>query len=125
MNIRPLLLSLGLVASILPVSSQTPNPNKCGTMEHMEYMMSQDPGLRQRMVQDEELLQQQMQHDAVSRNSNAVYTIPVVVHVVYRTPTQNISDAQILSQIAVLNEDFGRTNADTNNTPAAFRSVAS
>src|SRR4051812_4080063 len=99
MNIRPLLLSFGLAVSVLPVSAQTPNPQRCGTMEHMEYMMSQDPGLRQRMVQDEQLLQQQIQHDAVSRNSNAVYTIPVVVHVVYRTSSQNISDAQIQSQI--------------------------
>lgn len=39
-------------------------------------------------------------------------TIPVVVHVVYNTPTENISDAQIQSQINVLNADFTRTNSD-------------
>lgn len=32
--------------------------------------------------------------------------IPVVVHIIYNTQEQNISDAQILSQINVLNEDF-------------------
>lgn len=37
----------------------------------------------------------------------------------------NISDAQIQSQIAVLNEDFRRLNADRFNTPAAFAGVAS
>ncbi|MCK6601643.1 MAG: T9SS type A sorting domain-containing protein [Bacteroidetes bacterium] len=35
-------------------------------------------------------------------------TIPVVVHVVYNTSAQNISDAQIQSQITVLNQDFRR-----------------
>lgn len=39
-----------------------------------------------------------------------VATIPVVVHVVYRTGDQNISDAQILSQIEVLNEDYRALN---------------
>ena len=51
-------------------------------------------------------------------------TIPVVVHVVYNTTGQNISDAQVESQIDVLNEDFARLNADTANTPAPFASIA-
>ncbi len=50
--------------------------------------------------------------------------IPVIVHVLYSNSTQNISDDQIRSQIAVLNEDFNRLNADRTNTPAAFSGVA-
>lgn len=45
-----------------------------------------------------------------------IITIPVVVHVVYNTPAENISDEQIMSQIEVLNEDFRRRNADSDNT---------
>lgn len=33
--------------------------------------------------------------------------IPVVVHVVYNTELQNISDSQIIAQINILNKDFG------------------
>ena len=51
-------------------------------------------------------------------------TIPVVVHVVYHDSIQNISDSIIQTQIDVLNEDFGRYNADTINTPSIFLSVA-
>lgn len=51
-------------------------------------------------------------------------TIPIVVHVVYNTPEQNISEAQIKSQIEVLNQDFSRTNPDKVNTPKAFLPVA-
>jgi hypothetical protein len=54
----------------------------------------------------------------------ATLVIPVVVHVVYNIAFQNISDAQVMSQIVVLNEDFGRTNADTVKTPAGFAPVA-
>jgi len=47
-----------------------------------------------------------------------------VVHVVYRLASENISDAQIQSQINILNEDFRKLNPDFNNTPAAFQNVA-
>jgi hypothetical protein len=53
-----------------------------------------------------------------------VITIPVVIHVVYNSPTQNISDAQIYSQVAVLNRDYGKQNADTSEIPSYYNSVA-
>ncbi|MBU1937253.1 zinc metalloprotease [bacterium] len=48
--------------------------------------------------------------------------IPVVVHVVYNNATQNISTAQIQSQIAVLNEDYRGLNADISTVPTVFQS---
>ena len=41
-----------------------------------------------------------------------IVTIKTVVNVVYNTDAQNISDAQINSQIAALNKDFRATNPD-------------
>ena len=56
--------------------------------------------------------------------SQAIITIPVVVHVVWNTNAENISDAQIFSQIDVLNDDFRRTNSDASNTPNVWQSIA-
>ena len=53
-----------------------------------------------------------------------VVNIPVYVHVVYSNSNENISDAQVTSQIKVLNDDFRRANSDANNTPNEFASVA-
>jgi hypothetical protein len=54
--------------------------------------------------------------------------IPVVVHILHNGTSigveANISDAQVLSQIRVLNEDFRRKNADAIRTPAEFLPVA-
>src|SRR5690606_2046623 len=50
-----------------------------------------------------------------------IITIPTVVHVVYNDSTENISDAQIFSQIKVLNQDFRRQNPDISSAPARFR----
>jgi hypothetical protein len=53
-----------------------------------------------------------------------VIVVPVVIHVLYHSNIQNISDQQVLSQLTVLNNDYRRLNADTMSTPAPFKSVA-
>ena len=52
-----------------------------------------------------------------------VITIPVVVHVVYQTETENISEAQITSQIESLNKDFRAKNEDLSKVPAPFKEL--
>ena len=54
-------------------------------------------------------------------STGASLNIPVVVHVVYKNNTENISDSQILSQINVLNADFRKLNADFGQTPSVFQ----
>ena len=49
-----------------------------------------------------------------------VVTIPVYVHVIYNSSQENISEAQINSQMQVLNEDFRMTNSDANQAPSEF-----
>lgn len=53
-----------------------------------------------------------------------VFTIPVVVHIIYNKPENNISRAQVVDAIRVLNRDYRRMNADTTNTRALFKPVA-
>jgi Pregnancy-associated plasma protein-A/Secretion system C-terminal sorting domain len=47
-----------------------------------------------------------------------------VVHVVWKNDEENISDAQIQSQLAVLNKDFRKLNTDFKNVPSVFKDVA-
>lgn len=93
----------------------------CGSTLHHQQLLQSDPdySARRAFIENETA-------KFISNNSNrssAVITIPVVVHVVYNTTAQNISDAQILSQIAVLNEDFRKLNADISNVPSAFQNA--
>ncbi|GIV23045.1 MAG: hypothetical protein KatS3mg025_0704 [Bacteroidia bacterium] len=100
--------------------------HRCGTIERLQYLMQQDPSILSRMQAVEEHTRQYMQNLArmPGQRTNNVITIPVVVHIVYRTASENITDAQVQSQIDVLNEDFRRLNADTTNTPSLFAGVA-
>lgn len=67
-------------------------------------------------------------HQAMALNNfdpgSGTVLIPVVVHVVFNTTVENIINAQICSQIDILNQDFGRRNADRTQTPAQFAGVA-
>lgn len=111
-------LVLGLVVSVAGFSQQ----RNCATMQNLERLKALYPEIEQHMAEIE--YQTEEFQNSGSRDINAVYSIPVVVHVLYNTTSQNISDAQIKSQIDVLNEDFRRLNADKVNTPSAHATVA-
>jgi len=102
----------------------TASPIRCFSTEMEEWNL-QTGRITETRAQFEDWLAQ-----AIARNEQepqaeqSVYTLPIVFHVVYRTATENISTAQILSQLQILNEDFARLNADTINTPAGFRPAA-
>jgi len=50
----------------------------------------------------------------------STYTIPVIFHVIYNTPAENISEAAILDLLAAVNEDFSATNPDAGEARGAF-----
>ena len=57
------------------------------------------------------LNQKRSEANTKKRNSfPLIATIPVVVHIVYKTTEQNISDNQIYSQFDVLNSDYSKQN---------------
>jgi chitodextrinase len=89
----------------------------CGSMEHLQMIIKNDPSVIQQRQQIEN---HTAQFTNKPSNSRAVITIPVVVHVVYNTTAENVSDAQIFSQINVLNNDFRKMNTDVANTPSLF-----
>ncbi|MBW4362123.1 zinc metalloprotease [Flavobacterium taihuense] len=94
---------------------------KCATQDVLEAQLKADPTLAIRMNQIEAFTQNAL---LTKRLVNGKVVIPVVVNVLYRTAAENISDAQIQSQIDVLNKDFTATNPDFANTPAEFAGVA-
>ncbi|MCW3074967.1 MAG: Pregnancy-associated plasma protein-A [Flaviaesturariibacter sp.] len=100
-----------------------PTSRQCASMEVLEEQMKADPSRRDRMNEIENFTRQQIANGTVGRFVGDTMEIPVVVHVVYKTAAQNISDAQVRSQITVLNEDFQMKNADNTKVPAHFAGV--
>ena len=116
------LFLLSAVFALTATSAFSQLINRCGTTESMNQLFLDNPGYREQLQQIDEFTNQFIANNP--EGTRSVVNIPVVVHVVYNTTTENISDAQVLSQIEILNEDFRRLNADANETPAVFLGIA-
>ena len=93
---------------------------RCGTQTPNLQATDIAPATLERWRTNEARLQQRLRTTAPRRD---VLTIPVVVHVVYHTDEQNISDAQIQSQLDVLNADYNKLN-DLSVVSPAFIDLA-
>ena len=100
------------------VTDEAPRRNWCGTMPVHRRLLDSDPAyaLARDAIENQTF---DMGLDGPPR-LEAVVTIPVVVHVVWNQPAQNVSDEQIASQIDVLNQDFRATNADAASVPSVW-----
>jgi len=116
-----ILVTISFLISYSIVSAQK---KECGTMEYLENLKSQDPKLEDKMLKNEQAMQNWIKTHASSKSTKTtIITIPVVVHVVYNNSTENISTAQILSAIEIINKDYRRLNADTSATPSVFAAL--
>lgn len=94
----------------------------CGTMGMHMLLLERYPAFRTR--------QQRLETETARRRAIGfipselkLAKIKVVVHVVYKDPSQNISDAQIRSQIRMLNRDFRAKNSDKKKTPSVWNGL--
>lgn len=117
---KKLLLSITLLLLLAGIT--TAQHRSCAAEEVLQQQLLDNPSMRQEV---ERIVQHTRQFvERGGAQDRLVVTIPVVVHVVYYNSTQNISEAQITSQLDVLNADFRRLNADAGNTPSAWQGIA-
>ena len=117
-------LSLVIVV-LLNVFFANAQQRNCGTMQHLDEIRQRDPGVDNRMdVENLDIKHWISNNTSSSKSMPNIITIPVVVHVIYKNSSQNISDAQIFSQIDILNEDFRMNNSDASSIPSAFAGAA-
>jgi hypothetical protein len=125
------LLFLTLWVNGIAQTSRPPLLERCGTTKYETLQFQLNPN-RERSPQFENWLQQKLStkrfQNQRTSGTQAVYTIPIVVHVIHNGEAigagTNISNNQIISQINAMNKDFKRLNADAANTPSEFLPVA-
>lgn len=100
----------------------TPERRLCATMPAYIRQLEINPELRLGRMRLESATRARRRTNEIVRRG--VLTIPVIVHVIYKTDEENISNQQIQSQIDVLNQDFRATNQDIGSTPAVWRALA-
>ena len=97
----------------------------CGSAEYAQKLLN-NPVIKNSIRLSEKQVTTSLRPAAPQRDTvaNEIINVPVVIHVLYNTAAQNISDAQILSQLTALNKDFSNKNEDRINTPEVFKNFA-
>jgi Pregnancy-associated plasma protein-A len=103
--------------------ARVPRKRNCAHMVVHELLAETDPGYRGRRLAVEAETRKSIASGRAMQVAKKLITIQVVVHVVYRTDAENISDAQVKSQIDALNRDYTLKNSDKSKVPAPFKSL--
>lgn len=115
-----------LIAVLLMLSGALDAQQRCDASAYLQKQLTADPSLSLKIASIEQYTQAKLSASAYTSRTeqNNIIRIPVVVHILYHTAAENISDAQVQQQLDILNKCFRRLNPDTLNTPVYFRSVA-
>src|SRR5687768_6532992 len=104
--------------------------NFCHTTEMQKAWFDKNPHLKEafdkqraKIAAEEKERPENGTNDAAGRPAvaTAIYTIPVVFHILHMGGNENISDAQVIDAVNILTRDFNKLNADTANVVAAFK----
>jgi hypothetical protein len=95
----------------------------CAQMIAHETLVETRPEYRERRLKAEEETKHSIEMGQAMRVVAKQITIPVVVHVVYKSDKEKLTDGQVKSQIDVLNRDFRAKNADLSKVPKAWKSL--
>jgi len=97
----------------------------CGSDELRIHTLKKNPKIANAVIKRDEVLEAHTKlfvEQNNTRDSRSVsYIIPIVFHVIHNYGTENISDAQILDGLSILNKTFRKQLADTASIVAAFK----
>jgi hypothetical protein len=94
----------------------------CGTMAAHMMLLERFPAFRASQMRLEGATEKRRQQGE-DLDKTKIVTIKTIVHVVYNTDEQNISMAQIRSQLRALTKDFRATNPDRSQTPQPWKGL--
>jgi len=114
---------LFFICIVCPSFSQ----QKCSMDEYVKQQVNENTSLKPRLEEIDVFTRARINTSTGVHRINGtpdIIKVPVVFHVLYHTPDQNIPISTIELLIAALNRDFNKRNFDTTNTPLAFKPYA-
>jgi hypothetical protein len=115
------------------MAKDQPKRRMCGTSEVHQRLCEKDPEFRAQrhaihgqmveMIRNGTAFRRVFKVKNLPKGKIGIIRIPVVVHVVYNTTDENVSIAQIKSQIKALNRDYRAINSDKKNIPRVWRGL--
>ncbi len=94
------------------------NYKGCGLNEKLEELYKENPKYKEEvslLIKNSKSFKKNKDGELIE-----VYTIPVVFHIIHEYGSENISDAQVLDEMIVLNRDYRMRNSDTSEIDNYF-----
>lgn len=115
---KKILLLIALCAFGWHAQAQQQEPIYCGFDVALQKLAEKHDGFQEQCTQQHAFAVRESKANRGKRNT--VYEIPVVFHVVYNTPDQNVGDEVIEDQMVILNQDYRRLNPNAIDTRDEF-----
>lgn len=112
---------VSIMTSLCFFSANAQAPYSCGLTNKLKQLYAENPQLE---IDHQQLIMNGLSQPK-SGNKSTVLTIPVVFHIVHMYGEDNISDTQVLDQLAIINRDFRLMNSDTSDVIPAFKPLYS
>ncbi len=96
---------------------------KCGQTIVTENWLKAHPELLEAYIKNQQQIPTVPTNDLQSKamaSAAPLYTIPIVFHILHLGGVENISDAQVIDQVAILNRDYQKQNADTSSVVSTY-----
>ncbi|MBL7899954.1 MAG: T9SS type A sorting domain-containing protein [Crocinitomicaceae bacterium] len=123
--LKPALLGIFGFPAVFGFAQHEVHP--CHTNEKMDELKSSDPAIaldiEQSRTELEEWTANYIANEYSPHDRSAIYTIPVVFHVLHTNGPENISDAQIYDALQNINDDFNKLNTDWPLVNSAFLGI--
>jgi hypothetical protein len=103
---------------------------QCSSADYSSQLANTSPSIRQNILAAESFLRSYRTEilssgiDNTATASLPVSTIPVVVHILYKDASQNITDDRVKQELEVLNKAFRLSTPDSSKIPSYFQQLA-
>lgn len=119
------ILSIVMVSCITaPLFAQV--ENWCGTAHAREQLIKEHPEVLDQEAKLEQFTKQfvtNYQSNSRHRAAQGPIVIPIVFHIIHQGGDENISDAQVMDEVRILNRDYNLQNPDTSQVVGPFKYI--
>ena len=106
---------------IFPTRLFSQHSDWCITDHKLKEIFQNDPSKEIEWNQLNQWIEENQQY-LMETSECGNYIIPMVLQIIHNYGSENISDAQVVDAIRILNEDFNKENTDTANVVTSFKS---
>ena len=118
---KKLIFVFFLFIYITSISQSDNNTKYCGQHHILREALKNPDRLKVHLA--EQAILKQKENLSNTQKKKIIYTVPVVFHVIHRNGVENVSRAQIIDGLRVLNRDFRKLNIDATTVDPLFLGI--